>query len=408
MSLKVVRKAFCLLFCCLLGLALALGPAILPISTHTRASKASAKLAFADATPTYTIHKSSKAKAKADSVTEIGDSVPLGAQLFAGMPRRIAKVSGISWCKADNKGSRELPAGLKVVSQLKKKHKLGSIVVIALSTNHWYTYSQAKKARKTIGTSRDVVFVTGYYRGLSYPQKSRQAALKMAKHYSNCYVADWYKFITAKSSKKLSDHCHLTATSGKWYGDVVIKAIKQIRKDKTAQAQKKALASVGVNCAQSQIYLGMGSSVYAPAALSAAFSSGAATRWQSSDSTVCRVDASGLLTAVRAGSAQITLTKTTGSDKSLSFRVTVTPELTPASFFALSRVAMGSSVKPTHFRLAMSATPTTASGVVTFSSSNSKVAKVSRAGVVYGYKAGICTVTASFGSLRQSLKVKVK
>jgi hypothetical protein len=166
----------------------------------------------------------------ADSVTVIGDSVTLGAERYANIKNRVAKVKGVSWCKVDSRGSRQLEGGLKLAKSLKKSGKLGDIVVFSLTTNGSFSYKQAKAAAKAVGKDRYVVFVTGYVVGYSYFNKSNKAVRKLAKEKSNVFVADWNKFIVKKKNKHLSDnYCHLNATSGRWYVDLVTDAVSEAR-----------------------------------------------------------------------------------------------------------------------------------------------------------------------------------
>jgi hypothetical protein len=159
------------------------------------------------------------------------------------MEGRIEKTKGVSWCRVDSRGSRRLKAGVELAKKLKKNGKLGSIVVYALATNGSFDYKAAKKARKAAGRDRYVIFVTGYNRGYTYPNRSNAAIKKLAANYKNVFVADWNKVIRSKGGKNLSDNrCHLNATSGRWYTDTVIKAIKKVREAKK-DAKNKAAAT---------------------------------------------------------------------------------------------------------------------------------------------------------------------
>lgn len=196
------------------------------------------------------------AKLPAYSVTLIGDSVSLGAELFGNFKNRVAKMSGVSWCRVDNKGSRQLAAGISTAKKLKKQGKLGDIVVFALTTNGSFSYDSAKKAMTAVGKTRTVIFVTGYNHGYTYFNRSNTSIRKLAKKYpSRVYVADWNKFIKAKKSKKFSDgKCHLTRTSAKWYTDLVMSTIKKVRADKKAalkKAQEKAAKKAAEKAAAS-------------------------------------------------------------------------------------------------------------------------------------------------------------
>jgi hypothetical protein len=181
-----------------------------------------------------------------DSVTVIGDSVTLGAQRFASMQKRLAKIKGVSWCKVDARGSRQLAAGVKYARSLKKSGDLGTIVVFSLTTNGSFDYKKAKAAFKAVGKDRYVVFVTGYVKGYSYFNKSNKAVRQLAGEESRVFVADWNKLIVGKKNKQLSDnYCHLNSVSGGWYVNEVKKAIQQARKKHVEDYQKKLTAKRG-------------------------------------------------------------------------------------------------------------------------------------------------------------------
>lgn len=114
--------------------------------------------------------------------------------------------------------------------------------------------------------------------------------------------------------------------------------------------------------------------------------------WSSSDQTVATVDANGKVTAVKDGSATITVTTVDGS-KTASCAVSVSPvtatgvEVTPASIgiYVGETQTLTATVKPTN----------AANKTVTWSSSNTTIATVNSNGVVTGVKAGSVTITAT-------------
>jgi hypothetical protein len=187
----------------------------------------------ADAQDSPALNSASGLSVPAYGVTVIGDSVTLGAEMFANMEGRIEKTKGVSWCNVDSRVSRRLEAGMQLAKKLRKEGKLGSIVVYALTTNGSFGYKAAKKARKAAGKDRYVIFVTGYNKGHTYPNRSNASIKKLAANYKNVFVADWDKVIRKKGGKNLSDNrCHLNSTSGRWYTNTVIKAIKKVREAK--------------------------------------------------------------------------------------------------------------------------------------------------------------------------------
>jgi hypothetical protein len=347
----------------------------------------------AGAATSITLKKIPKLSAKADSVTVIGDSVTLGAELFADMEDRIADTKGVSWCNVDSRGSRQLSAGVNIVKDLKKDGKLGKIVVYALATNGSFDYDAAKKARKAAGKKRYVIFVTGYNKGHDYTNESNAAMRKLAKNYKKVFVADWDKTIREHDGKNLSDgRCHLTSVSGAWYTNTVIKAVKKVRAAKK-QVRRVKFRKAAKLSAVRNISVAVGGSVKAPCGVWGAHPGARKFKWTSSDEAVVSVNKKGKLTAVAEGKATITLTDTTGKKKTARTTVTVTGEKVDAGNIAVSVK------KINKWACKISVTPGEqgATGVPTFTSSNKKIARVNRAGIVVGKATGKTRIKVKFG-----------
>ena len=120
---------------------------------------------------------------------------------------------------------------------------------------------------------------------------------------------------------------------------------------------------------------------------------GRAMTWSSSNSAVATVGATGVVTAVGAGTAGITATSE-GKSGTASLTVGVPPVASVTVSLASSAIAVGATTQAT-------ATTTDKDGLVltgravTWSSDNSLVATVSGAGVVTGIKTGSANITAT-------------
>ena len=115
-----------------------------------------------------------------------------------------------------------------------------------------------------------------------------------------------------------------------------------------------------------------------------------ALTFMSSDETVARVEANGLVTALRAGKA--TITATAASGKKASLRLTVTQPVTGISLSGSGILVNAGSSQ----RLSALVEPADATDKkVKWSSSDSSVARVSSNGTVSGRKAGTAVVTAT-------------
>ncbi|NLW58589.1 MAG: hypothetical protein GX068_07640, partial [Bifidobacterium pseudolongum subsp. globosum] len=138
-----------------------------------------------------------------------------------------------------------------------------------------------------------------------------------------------------------------------------------------------------------------------------------AVSWKSSDTAVATVDASGKVTAVKAGTATITAT---AGGKSASVTVTVTKEdvpVVPVTSVAISGTGVSGNRATINVGagLALSATvlPANASDkTVSWKSTNSSIASVDANGNVRGLKAGNAGITATAGGKSASIIVTVK
>ena len=115
--------------------------------------------------------------------------------------------------------------------------------------------------------------------------------------------------------------------------------------------------------------------------------------WSTSDKSVATVSATGKVTAVGTGSATITATTADGSNLSATCSVTVYS--TVAESITLSKTTAEIKVGGT-LQLTATVLPTTAKNrTVTWSSSNTAIAKVNSNGLVTAVKAGKATITAT-------------
>jgi trimeric autotransporter adhesin len=128
--------------------------------------------------------------------------------------------------------------------------------------------------------------------------------------------------------------------------------------------------------------------------------------WQSSDPTVASVSGSGLLTAVKAGSATITATKNSVSGNA---NVTVTaPALTTINIGVPSpTLASGATEQLTATGVYSDSTTTSLTSQVAWQSSDPTVAAVSATGLLTALKAGAVTITATLNSVAGTAGVTV-
>jgi uncharacterized protein YjdB len=126
--------------------------------------------------------------------------------------------------------------------------------------------------------------------------------------------------------------------------------------------------------------------------------------YSSSDSKVAKVSKTGKITAVKAGTATITVK--TASGKKATCKVTVTG--IKATSVKLNATKKSLSVGKT-YTLKATVAPTNSTDSLTYSSSNTKVAKVSKTGKITALKAGTATITVKTESGKKATcKVTVK
>ncbi|MGC4019579.1 MAG: Ig-like domain-containing protein [Muricomes sp.] len=127
--------------------------------------------------------------------------------------------------------------------------------------------------------------------------------------------------------------------------------------------------------------------------------------WGSSNEKVAKVDASGTITAVGTGTANITVKS--GNCTAIC-KVTVTAPLKPLQSISLDKgeatVEKGNSLT---LKVAYNPIDTTDTKAVQWSSSNSNVASISDKGVITAKSAGMTTITAKVGSYKSTCKVTV-
>lgn len=140
--------------------------------------------------------------------------------------------------------------------------------------------------------------------------------------------------------------------------------------------------------------LAIGQTYQAVATISPGTATNQDVTWTSSSPTVATVDADGLITAVRNGTATIRVTTVDGG----KFATLTVPVVTPVTGVAVSPTTLTLNRGATS-RLVTTITPPFASNVgIRWSSSNTRVATVTTAGVVRGVAVGTATITVRTNS----------
>ena len=129
--------------------------------------------------------------------------------------------------------------------------------------------------------------------------------------------------------------------------------------------------------------------------------------WSSSNTKIATVNSSGKVTAKKKGTCKVTVKLKSGLTASCTIKVQKTKVKTKSILVSSNTnsfvISKGKSIKLTSIL-----NPITSLEKVKYSSSNKKVASVSKSGVVKGKKAGSCKITVKSGSKKKVIKIIVK
>ena len=175
-------------------------------------------------------------------------------------------------------------------------------------------------------------------------------------------------------------------------------------KDEPKEPATVSVAGVALN--KSSVNLNEGGSESLTATVSPSNATNKSVSWKSSDTGVATVDANGKVTAVKAGSATITVTTSDGS-KTATCSVTVAANSVPVTDVTIDKAEI-SIVEGESQKLGATVTPDNATDKnVVWTSSDNTVATVDGSGNVTAVKAGSATITAKAGDKTATCLVTV-
>ncbi|MGN0468537.1 MAG: Ig-like domain-containing protein [Acutalibacteraceae bacterium] len=145
-----------------------------------------------------------------------------------------------------------------------------------------------------------------------------------------------------------------------------------------------------------------GSSITLTATVSPSNASNKTVKWTSSNTKVATVSSKGVVKGIAGGKCTITATASGGQTAKCTVSVSqalesITLNKKSLTLYATQTYQLKKTLKPS----------TTTAGTFTWTSSNTKVAKVSSSGVVTAVSAGTATITVSCGAVKASCSVKV-
>ena len=175
-------------------------------------------------------------------------------------------------------------------------------------------------------------------------------------------------------------------------------------KDGTKATCKVTVATVKLNA--SSMPLQVGTSTKALKVASKTVKKDKVKAWKSSDSSIASVSKSGKVTAKKTGKATLTVTMKSGAKATC--KVTVQNEKVTTKKLTLSKKKATLTVKQS-VKLGVKRNPISAKEKITWSSSNKKVATVSKSGKVTAKRAGKATITAKTSNGKKATcKITVK
>lgn len=332
-------------------------------------------------TPAYAA-KAVKVKSVKMNKTKVTLDVSKTLTLKATIKPTNATDKSVKWSSSDKKVATVDENGK--VTPL----KAGKTKITAKSTN-------GKKATCTVTVTAKVKSVTFAKTSLSL-EVGKKETLK----YTVLPSSAKNKAVTFKTSKKavatVDKKGKVTAKkAGKTTITITTKDGKKTAKC-TVTVTPKAVLATSVSLNMANVTLAAGKTQQLTATIKPSGATDKTITWSSSNSAIAKVSTSGLVTAVSAGSATITAKTSNGKIATCTVTVTTTtPSTVAPTSVSLSSSNVALEVGKTH-QLTATVAPTNATDKgITWTSSNTLIAKVSSSGLVTAVSPGTVTITAA-------------
>lgn len=145
-----------------------------------------------------------KPKEKKELISVIGDSVFLGA---APAFQKIQKNAIV-----DAKISRQVYQGLDVAKKMKKKGKLGNIVIISLGINGKFNEVTGQELIDYLGKSRTIYWINAYGKKLPWQKDVNKTIQTLVDKNENLHLISWSKEAPKHPDWFYQDGTHLNTT----------------------------------------------------------------------------------------------------------------------------------------------------------------------------------------------------
>ncbi|MEU3935969.1 acyltransferase family protein [Streptomyces sp. NPDC029044] len=158
------------------------------------------------------------ARARAERITAVGDSVMLAAA-----PALKERFPGI---KIDAKVSRQLSAAPSEVRSLGSEDRLNPVLLVGLGTNGVGGRTDLEQVVREAGARRTVVLVT-VHGPLAWKDQVNTAVRQTAAAHPNVVVADWDRAVRGRDDLLADDGVHPGPAGARLYAGTVARALEQ-------------------------------------------------------------------------------------------------------------------------------------------------------------------------------------
>lgn len=162
---------------------------------------------------------SEKTKEKKKTISVIGDSVFLGA---APAFRKIRKNAVI-----DAKISRQVYQGLDVAKKMKKKGKLGDIIIISLGINGKFNEVTGQELIDYLGKDRIIYWINAYGKKLAWQKDVNKTIQRLVDKNENLHLISWSKEGEKHPDWFYQDGTHLNTKGQTGFSQFVEKEIQK-------------------------------------------------------------------------------------------------------------------------------------------------------------------------------------
>ena len=151
-----------------------------------------------------------------EAVTAIGDSVMLAST--ADLQAAIANIT------IDAVVGRQVPAALAVLRERKAAGPLGSVVVIHMGTNGYFTAQQFDEMMQLVAGTRRVVFVNVKC-PMAWEAAVNEVLAAAVRRYPQAVLVDWHSASANRPELFWDDGVHLRPAGAKVYAALVAAAV---------------------------------------------------------------------------------------------------------------------------------------------------------------------------------------